>query len=225
MKTLYYYTPPDHLLDNLTRRRLKVSSYLDLNDPFEMAPFDISNPEVRTARKKVMEEWASNVGLICLSETWRSPAMWAHYARNHTGACLAIEVGYDHVFPVEYSAEKLFPDVTMREIPGKLRHAGVTGVFGTKSKDWSYEREHRLHVPLEDTKMQKEDALRFLPFDEDLTLKTIYVGAKCTIGINALNKVVETYPTPVQVVQTRPAFSRFEVVEQNDTSLWHMGPS
>lgn len=113
---LYYYMDCEYLRDNLQKKRVKVSRFGmsgSLNDPFEMAPYDISDPEFRSAHKRIVKDFAQDIGLICLSKTRYSPAMWAHYTKNHTGACLEFDVTYDHIIEVQYETEKLFGGFTL----------------------------------------------------------------------------------------------------------------
>lgn len=39
-KRLYYFTGPYHAIDNIARRHLKISFPNEVNDIFEMMPFD-----------------------------------------------------------------------------------------------------------------------------------------------------------------------------------------
>ena len=39
--TVYYYTPPHHVLKNLAEGRIKISSFSRCNDPFELAAFNM----------------------------------------------------------------------------------------------------------------------------------------------------------------------------------------
>ena len=39
--TLYYYTPPHHVLKNLTASHIKISNFSRCNDPFELAAFNM----------------------------------------------------------------------------------------------------------------------------------------------------------------------------------------
>ena len=228
---LYYYTGPEHLRENLQNRRVKVSrfgKYGSLNDPFELAPYDISNQEFRSVHKRAIDELAQKMGLICLSETRHSPAMWAHYAVNHTGACLEFEVTYDHIFKVRYDSEKLFKDISLDNYRDHLSLQNFKEVYGTKSTDWAYEKEHRMTVPLDNQHIVRDNGLHFMPFqhktDNTFQLIHIWIGFKCGLGISNIMNDIKDYRHKVEVTQTRPAFESFNVVKQKDRRFWNMEP-
>ena len=225
---LYYYTGPEFLRDIVQQKRVKLSRYGrygSLNDPFEQTAYDISNQDLRKVHKLQVDNLAKNLGLICLSETRHSPAMWAHYADNHEGACLEFEVTFDHVFKVEYQDEKLFKGLSLKTFSDHVNIDNIKKIWGTKSKDWSYEKEHRMHVPLDNEVITKENEFHFMPFqvqqDNTFMLKRVFVGYRCREGISNLIRDVEDYPQSVEVIQTRPAFSKFEVVKQRKKQFWN----
>jgi hypothetical protein len=41
---VYKFLSSDHALDNIKRRRIKISEIHDLSDPYELIPCDLSNP-------------------------------------------------------------------------------------------------------------------------------------------------------------------------------------
>ena len=196
-----------------------------LNDPFEQAAYDISDQDLRKVHKLAVDKFAQNLGLICLSETRLSPAMWAHYANNHEGACLEFEVTFDSVFKVEYQIKKLFPGLTLETFSDHVNTENIKKVCGTKSKDWSYEKEHRMHVPLDNEVIIKEGENYFMPFqetgDNTFMLKRIFVGYRCGKGIKNIRDDVEVYSHTVEVFQTRPAFGEFKVVDQINEDFWN----
>lgn len=200
-----------------------------MNDPFELAPYDISDREFRTTHKKLVKEFAKKLGLICLSETKSSPAMWAHFTNNHEGACLELDVTYDSLFKVTYDNDKLFKGIDLTTYSTHVNRDNIKTIYGTKSKDWSYEKEHRLLVPLNNPVVTSDGDNHFLPFhrkqDGSFVLKRIYVGYRCWLGINELSIDVKDYRHKAEVVQTRPAFGKFKVVRQKDTCIWSLQAS
>ncbi|MBQ2263473.1 MAG: DUF2971 domain-containing protein [Loktanella sp.] len=226
---LYYYTGQKFLRTILQEKQVKLSRYGrygSLNDPFEQAAYDTSDRELRRVHKEQINKFALMIGLICLSETRHSPAMWAHYTDNHEGACLEIEVADDHVFKVKYQGEKLFPGLTLAGFKEKVNIDNIKEVLGTKSEDWSYEKEQRLHVPLTPDKVRKMGENYFLPFQEHednvFMLRRVFVGYRCGKGILNIREDVKDYPKKVEVIQTRPSFRRFEVIDQVCKRFWNM---
>lgn len=225
---LYYYTGPKFLRNILKEKRVKLSRYGKygaLNDPFEQAAYDTSNEEFRKVHKRQVDVFAQKVGLICMSKTRHSPAMWAHYAGNHEGACLELEVTFDHIFKVKYKSKKLFPGLSPITFSQHVNKDSIKKIWGTKSKDWSYEKEWRMNVPLDGDGILKVGSNHFMPFqeieDNVFTLKKIFVGYRCSKGISNLQDDVRDYPQGVEVIQTRPAFKRFKVVRQKDEKFWN----
>lgn len=228
---LFYYMGPKFLTENIVKKRVKISrygKYGTLNDPFELSPYDTSDQEIRRVHKQVIDKFAQNQGLICLSETRYSPAMWAHYTVNHTGACLEFDVTYDHIFKVNYRREKLFKKISSETFNSHINKDNIKEMLGTKSEDWAYEKEVRMHVPLDNPVVIKEGKLHFLPFqvkkDNTFKLKRVWVGYRCNIGISKLEDCLENYRYKVKVTQTRPAFKSFSVVEQRESAHWNMEP-
>ncbi len=225
MVLLYYYTGQKHLRKILQKKRVKVSRYGlgRLNDPFEQTPYDISDVEFRFVHRRIIDTFARHIGLICLSKTRCSPAMWAHYADNHAGACLEIEVSFDHLIKIKYATEKLFQGADLKKFSDQLDFNDINHIkqiWGTKSKDWSYEEEHRFHVPLGNKVVIKELELYFMPFqeksDNTFMLKRVFVGYRCAECISNLKDYVQDYQPGVEIIQTVPSYSSFKVVDQLD---------
>jgi hypothetical protein len=80
-------------------------------------------------------------GCLSLSATPKNILMWSHYAHNHKGYVIGFDAQHEYfgrtVRPVVYS------DIRPSHNPLEEHHSGE--IFYTKSKDWSYEQEHRKH--------------------------------------------------------------------------------
>ncbi|MAW08196.1 MAG: hypothetical protein CME61_07945 [Halobacteriovoraceae bacterium] len=226
---LYYYTGPNHVEENLKRKRLKLSRFGvggKLNDPFELSAYNLNDKAFRKVHKKISENFASKIGFLCLSETKHSPLMWAHYTKNHHGICLELEVEYDPLFKINYEEERLFPGITLANHKQYINIGNIKKIMGTKSRDWSYEEEWRMQVPLDSEAVEVDgDGRVFLPFqnrrDLNFNLKKIYVGYRCNLGINNLQRWVKDHRYTVEIVQTRPAFETFSVVKQKNRAFWN----
>lgn len=105
-------------------------------------------------------------GVLSLSERPTSLLMWAHYASSHMG--LVIEFDGDHPFFHQQHASRVIgkvmkvvyaddrPAITAYE-PGMAHTAPhierlITQVLLTKGREWEYEREWRMVLPLNDVK-------------------------------------------------------------------------
>jgi hypothetical protein len=72
-------------LKALREKRLKISTVEDLNDPFELLPYEMTNRSQRSAFRKTRKELDSRRGMLCFSAEWKEPVIWAHYSDKHRG--------------------------------------------------------------------------------------------------------------------------------------------
>ena len=89
---VYHYISHRYGLEALAKRRLKVSDFRSVNDPYEMLPFACCDRVTRTALNATKRQLGAKSGIICFSGTWQEPLMWANYADRHEGVCLGFEV-------------------------------------------------------------------------------------------------------------------------------------
>lgn len=104
-----YYMTSLHTLENfiLPYNRIRVSTFDTVNDPFELLAMGKLSRRQRRDFEWLYEHWVSTLGFISMSESWKSPLMWAHYAENHTGVCLGLDVPDGRSAKVCYEAERL----------------------------------------------------------------------------------------------------------------------
>lgn len=116
--------------------------------------------------------------------------------------------------------------MTLKTLPDNVNNNNYNAILGTKSEDWSYEKEHRLHIPLENKIVIREGENYFMPFqvmtDNTFMLNRIFIGYRCRLGIENIKHDVKDYRHEVEVIQTRPAFKSFEVIEQKEKQFWNM---
>jgi hypothetical protein len=89
---LYYMTAAKWAPVILREKRLKISTIPELNDPFELLGASIGEKGMRQALEILHAHWARELGMICMTDNWHSPVMWAHYADKHYGICLGFDV-------------------------------------------------------------------------------------------------------------------------------------
>jgi hypothetical protein len=65
---VYYLTGANFALSNLALRRLRISRFSGLNDPFELLPVDVGKSHYRDAIRKTKEHINASKGLICFSK-------------------------------------------------------------------------------------------------------------------------------------------------------------
>lgn len=216
MRRVYYFTPPDYAVENLCKRRLKVSRFSQCNDAFELAAFNMRSKSLR----KQFKEWKADIdrkhGLLCFCRSWKNPVLWAHYAKNHTGVCYGFDVDPKIFVDVRYVSEKLYPDLSVENFYEHVGQDQMTDLFATKFIHWSYEEEVRLLILFSESVPKNE--LVFQPFSEKMQLKQVIVGPLSTIKISKAEAAVAD--NTVETFKARLAFESFAVVRQNDRSQW-----
>lgn len=208
---LYYLTTAQIAVSNLALKRIKISRFSDLNDPFELLPAAIGDPYIRRTLRAFKEKINESKGLICLSETCDNPVMWGHYGHKHTGVAIAFEVPKNIVLKVIYSDSLIeIPIDAKTKLPVPDTKT-VDRLLRTKFRDWSYEREWRMFFELDHT--TAEGGLHFQDFSDDLRPVEVLLGPRCPLPVARMEELVRQIALPVRVVKMRMAFKSFRVVE------------
>ena len=201
---VYHLLPRKWALRDLRHRRLKVATFDDLNDPFELRGVALENRADRRCFNRWRKRTAAKLGLLCFSKSWQNPVLWSHYAEEHNGICLGFDVPDSCLYEVRYVPERLqFEQL----IPDECQ---LHQLLRTKFKDWEYEAEYRRIVRLQET--CKADNLHFWPFGSDLHLREVVLGARCKVQKDHLEELFGDGYSDIELVQARPAFQTFNVV-------------
>ena len=201
---VYHLLPRKWALCDLKHGRLKVATFDDLNDPFELRGLALEDPAERLRFNRWHNRTAARLGLLCFSKSWRNPVLWSHYADKHKGICLGFDVPESCLHEVKYMSERLqFAQIIPNE--GQLQQ-----LLRTKFKDWEYEAEYRRIVSLNETCAINN--LHYLPFCSDLRLQEVVLGARCTVQKKDLEELLGDGFSHIELTQARPAFQTFNVV-------------
>lgn len=161
---------------------LWCSNYRALNDPME--GFYRTSPWV--ARQSSFEELSREIlegkrsfGICCFSDTYENELMWAHYADNYKGICVAystndLQLALNdnvHIVRVAYNSE---PPRINKEVTQDSQ-AAVRAILSHKKAPWLYENEWRL--------LTNEEALTQPPpgplqLSNIRIAKAIYLGSR-----------------------------------------------
>ena len=201
---VYYLTSAEYAISNLALKRIKVSRYQDLNDPFELLAADLSDKTVRRQLRKIKKKIADEQGIICFSTTWNNPLLWGHYADKHRGIALGFDIPKSMLQKVEY--EKDLSKITLEKCSDE---SYIKELSLTKFEHWSYEDEYRLHINLEN----EDSGLYFKHFSNEIDLKEVILGVKCTVPISSMRKFFEEKNEEVKVIKSRIAYKDFKIVE------------
>ena len=214
---LYYMTSLETAVNHiLPERRMRLSQFARLNDPFELMSFDQGGAEERYVFRMLRDHWEKSLGVICFGKHWKSPVMWAHYARSHTGVCLGFDVPDDKPKQMIYEPERIKWAVDsakpIRGVDVELLERVVT----TKYAQWAYEEEWRIFANLEEA--DPANGEYYLDFGPTLMLREIIVGAKCASSLGSFRKLVGNVEKSVEIIKARPAFATFTMVRQKKIS-------
>ena len=215
---VFHFINEHHGLDDLSKRRLKIATLNELNDPFEFFGINLGDKGLRHAFGVMKNEMALKRGLLCFSRAWHNPVLWSHYADRHTGLCLGFDVP-DHLFQrIFYSRKRLIIEPQAFVTPPKFDDETLVKLFFTKYSHWRYEDEVRGFVTLEDR--DPETDLYFTDFGDNLRLKMVIVGAQSAVSRATLQAALGDLAPFVETLKARLAFKTFRVVRQRNTALW-----
>lgn len=223
---LYHFLPDKYGRSNISQRHLKISFADQVNDLFEMKPFDFGKKEegqrLRRRWLKSIKDHAKTSGFISFSADWSVPTMWAHYAHNHKGICLGFEVGEDSAEQIKYVCELKQLNAEKLKTDTNYRQRMFDYATRTKSAHWKYEREWRIFCKLDDTAQAKKIANPkdpfFSDFNERLVLKEIVFGHRSSLTTEDLKPLLRPADN-VTFLTARPSFRRFKMVPQRMPEL------
>lgn len=206
---LYYMTSERWGCSDLTHRHLKLSRFDDLNDPFELLSAHLGERAARRFYSRLQRAVADRFGVICFSDNWRSPVMWAHYGDKHKGLCLGFDIR--EAAEVKYKPERLKHELDQTQSGVRVSAELIKVAMTTKFDEWSYEREWRVFKELTSP---HADGNFYQGFGDFIQLREVIIGARCQLTTMDVERLVGKVEHPVTVIKARPAFQRFEVTRQ-----------
>lgn len=222
---LYYLTSEHWAKVILKERRIKLSTVNELNDPFELLGASIGDKPARRIVQYVNKRLGEKFGMVCMSKTWQSPVMWAHYGDKHRGVCLGFDVADDAPKEVQYTPERLTHLLGERPRLSDIDRDALVDLITTKFQDWSYEREWRVFDSLRGDNQDPTSKLHFLSFhDEVFSLREVILGHRCPWTVQAAARTVGKVKKVVSIKKVRPSFQRFEMVRQQRMPIFQMRP-
>jgi hypothetical protein len=221
---LYYLTSKEWAQVILQEQRLKLSTIAELNDPFELLGASIGEPAARRILKHVQGRVSETFGLVCMSTTWQSPVMWAHYGDKHKGVCLGFEVSEQAASKVNYEPNRLNNLLGKQPSLSNVTDEVLRTLITTKSVEWSYEREQRLIVRFSNAE-HGPSGMHFLPVNTKLlTLTEVILGSRCDWNLQAAARALGKVLHPVSLKRVRPSFQEFKMVQQRKEPIVRVKP-
>jgi hypothetical protein len=77
----YHFLPAQWALDDILKRRIKISEIDQTNDPFELWCISQPNRALREALRAYKKEMNEKFGLICFGQNWVNPVL-RHISRQ-----------------------------------------------------------------------------------------------------------------------------------------------
>ena len=206
---LYKFTGrAEFALSALERKRLKMGTVDDLNDPFEFRAYRIECREERREFEKHRKTFGAKAGIISFSASWHNPLLWGHYGDNHRGICLGFEVPEAALIKVNYVKERISATPSYKAMES-MRYP--VELVGTKFDHWRYEEEYRLVSRL--GPRDPVSGLYFAPFQPDICLTEIVFGASCQVPLDDVEELTADFPD-ISIKKARLAFTTFGLTEQ-----------
>jgi hypothetical protein len=213
---LYHYLESKHALDDIRRRRLKVSRIDDMNDPYEWNVVYSDDEESQLALERTQRTAVEKYGVLCFSRSWNNILMWSHYGDKHKGICLGFDVLDEFTGAIEYVEDVLVVgDIMQRDAStGESRREEYKGIIDRSSwakyRGWRYEEEVRMHG--ERRQMDEETGMYFVNFDERLKLREVIAGARFPMSKKPIEDALKGYSEDVKIVKAGRSPRRFEII-------------
>jgi len=197
MSIYKYFSVTEYTLKNLMENKICFNSIENFNDPFEgygkftidvgrggkeyfdsINMGDIEEKFARNLGERLQEAVNQKKRILCLTEDYNNPLMWAHYADSHKGFCVEYRQADLEKLNVELKR------VEYCERPDQIDLSALDNKFGNeemkkvekllfcKSKEWSYEKEWRALLTVDKASIDKKYILKPCP------PCSIYLGVK-----------------------------------------------
>lgn len=168
----------DQEIDSILEKYLFCSAFTQMNDPMEGFYRPSSVLSGKSDYKDIVGEITdrkSNIGISCFSETHENVLMWAHYAGNYTGMCLAYSTN-DLIagLPNHVSLVRLaYVDEPPLIYPSHVRNTSnaAARILSQKKYNWAYEREWRVFGPVGQVSIGRRQAIKAIYFGSRVNLR------------------------------------------------------
>ncbi|MTV16749.1 MULTISPECIES: DUF2971 domain-containing protein [Bradyrhizobium] len=214
---VYHLCEARYAIANVENSRLKVATFADANDPFELSVFFSRDPAQQLRLKDFVDDVAKRFGIVCFSKDWLDPTLWSHYGDRHQGIALGFDVSERHLLPVRYQPQRVvFPSAVAPDL--------VDQFLGTKYASWAYEREQRIIVEFASAEREIvklptgiDRELFFEKFGSEVRLREVIAGPLCSEDVVALRAKVNSLHSDVTTFKSRLADKFFSVVPDEPT--------
>lgn len=208
---VYHFLSADYAIQDLAMKRIRVSRFADLNDPFELLGAAQTEKRIRKQFAEFKHRVHEAYGMLCFSKTWHEPTMWSHYGDKHRGIVIGFEVPEDSVVPVKYTKLRLSFSIEDLSQLKRTDRRLVKRLVQQKYQAWSYEQEQRRLVRLDEC--VDDSSNHFVPFADNLRVNEVILGDRCQLPIGKVKEFISTAFDEVYVIKSRLAFKTYTVTE------------
>lgn len=219
-KRVYKFTNAQYGISNLEKKRLKLSTIKDLNDPFDLCPLDTTDPAVLKAADAVVSGVWKTTAILCFSRNWDNLLLWSHYGDSHKGICLGFDIPMGDP-GANYDTDVLYqPNLLQIRGPEDVNFGLANCLLRTKHESWSYEQEVRMFVALNDPPDAK--GLNWIEFGPELVLRKVIIGAQCHPAVSKkVQEAAKPFGDAVKFWWAGMRSDAFLLVKQADPPRWH----
>lgn len=211
MRAYHFLTAKD-ATDDIQKKRLKISRFLDMNDPFELIPVNHSNTKEKQIFLKTNSELDEKYGVICFSKSWRNPLLWSHYADKHRGVCLGFVIPDAMFTSIIYDVNRPVLDISSGFLNSEIDEKFMLRILSTKFKDWEYENEVRVSVLLDE--QDPITRLYFKEFDESLILREVILGVRYNGNLKIIESIIKLCSPGIKLYQAALPYRSFNIARE-----------
>ena len=203
--SLYRFLGSDAALKTLVAGKFRVGLVSEFNDPFEwkLGLKGVTTPEEQRfaiefspGHIRWLESW---MGILCFSDSVSDPVLWSLYADKHRGVVFEVKYPWkdDDIQEMTYSNERPVLDFDqLRELrDAKEREQYLKSLLrclmNQKSPGFSFEREYRLSIDLNNrNRCQFSDGRHDWQLPDN-SLKRVILGFRCPLEEAAVRKLLD----------------------------------
>lgn len=198
--------------------------------------------EPPAAVRRLYENFSKAFGALCLTERYDNLLMWAHYAQDHKGVVVGLDLNKapglsDLISPVNYSdsfpttsdpAEQaaIFLGRPNRKWPDT--YSLFLETLFTKGNDWAHEQEWRVIRPTGvdlSSDVDDRDISKQLVSIPPEAFVSIRIGCRATPDVSSnFARMAQSINPSVQVLKTRPSCQQFALEFLSIDEEWQVNP-
>jgi hypothetical protein len=214
---VYKFMETKWALKALLEQRIKVSSFGDVNDSFELFAVSLKTKLSREVMRKHVKRLSQTFKFISFCEHWASPLMWGLYGDNHKGIVLEFDIADALLDKVDYIDERLPIDLEKIVSFSDKELCVLTNVMlTTKYADWIYEKEHRMKILQRE--VYNDNGTDYFDFGSDFKVTAVVRGGRNETS-NLDIKKSKSFYHPLKIIQARNAFTSYKIVTRKDVKI------